>query len=273
MKVDVTPGNTLTPMQPPTMDVNMLALRDDIRRKMSGAVPDVLQTLQPETGEAYASFSLRVASAIGVLAPYRKLAEDALADTAELMLLWAHYTKKDLYSYGTGKEDKGMQYSIAWDSIPPDALYISCEFRPDTPTDKIGKINAASMAVQALGMSREFALEEIGVDDPQQEMRKGIFERLLQNKIDLQIQREQMQASLEFEQMKMEAQAEMQAQQQMAIQQTQNMSGPQGIPGISGEAFNPAMGGQVPAQVMAEATREQQMGMTRSGLPAAEIIA
>jgi hypothetical protein len=267
-KIDVSSGNTLRPINLNPIDMALLEQRNYVKEKMNSTLPVVLTTLQPESGEAYASFSLRFASALGVLAPFTKLAEDATAETAEKMLLWSYHTKNSLSAFGRGKSDYGKQYTVPWDEIEPEQIYITCEYRPDTPTDKIGKINAGQMAVVGLGASKEWALEEIGVENPNMILEQRMYEQLVENKLAIIMQKEQAMAQLEIQQMQAEIQQGMQQAQadaQMQMQQLQGMGNPQGIPGAEGQEFNPAMGGMIPQEMMPEATYEGQTGRYRTG--------
>jgi len=65
------------------------------------------------------------------------------------MLLWCAYTEMPLYAYGTGKDDKGQEYVIDPRRYH-DAIYIDVELKPDVPTDRLQRINAASIAVNTL---------------------------------------------------------------------------------------------------------------------------
>ncbi len=289
--VQVPAGDQLNVMTPPPLDVRMLELRQEIAAKMSTSLPEVLTTLEPAQSEPYASYALRLTTAIGALAPWIKITENALADTCLAMVNWAHYTKEGLYAYGNARDNAGKQYYIAWNEIDPEQVYIDVSMTTDAPTDRIGNINAAAIAVNSLGMSQETALEQIGIFNPQQEMRRRFFEKLMNHVIELRLKkhetREMAKVQLEIEQQRMEMQSELQNQSQypnineqepqymppesvsydigsatgneaIERQNLLSMQNPQGIPGIEGQGFNPAAGGVPPALVMPGATREYQ---------------
>jgi hypothetical protein len=181
----------------------------------------------------------------------------------------------------------GSEYVVAWDEIEPEAIYIKVELTPDVPTDRIQKINAAVLGVEKLGMSKERSMEEIGINDPQAELKQHYMELLTdahmqnyilaqqlevqsQNEIQTQAELMQMQAQLQQAQQAQQFQME-QAQMGMGMKEAQGMMGPQGVPGAGGQGMNPNMGGMPPQMMAPEATREGQTGRTRSGNNVAEV--
>jgi hypothetical protein len=62
---------------------------------------------------------------------------------------------------------------------------VDVELTADVPTDRMARINAASMAVRDLGYSRERALEQIGETDARDVMRQAEAEQL--EAVDLEI--------------------------------------------------------------------------------------
>lgn len=258
-------GNTLNVLTPPMLDAKMLEVRETLRQKMAGTIPDVLVTLQPMQGEPYATFATRMGSAVGALGMYIRSVENGLADICLRMTQWAHYTKSALMSFGRTRYDSGMQYVVNWDELEPESVYIEVTMRPDTPIDKIGNINAAAIAINSLGMSKETALEEIGIEDPQEELRRRMLEQLIEHEVNMRLERERQMMAQELQQT-----AQMQSQQaipqpgsQQQMEQLngiRSLTGAQGIPGIEGQGFNPFMGGMPPNMVMPEATPEFQRG-------------
>jgi hypothetical protein len=277
-------GNTLNTMIPAPIDPKLLEIENDLRSAVSkSTISSILSSPDIPSGAAFSAINLVTQTAVGALKPYKELGEGEIADILGLMLQWVEFTGEPLVSYGRGREQKdllnGDEFAIQPDEIDPEALYITVELTPDVPTDRIQRVNAAVMSVQNLGMSRERSLEEIGVNDPAKEMKQAYLERLMENKINLMIQEEQMRLQLMTQQAQMQMQAQIQQQQiqdqqnaqaELERQQAQNMMGPQGIPGAEGQGVNPAMGGMPAQQMMPQATREQQTGAARNGAPVAE---
>lgn len=242
--------------QPYPLDRALIELDDRIANSMDKAtVSRVLQNADVGSNVAFSTLNLATQTAVGALKPYKRLAEKALAETMRLMLLWVYYTKKNLQAYGRdAKSDMGQQYSIEWQLISPDALYISVELTPDVPTDRLQRVNAASIAVNAFNYPIARALEDIGVTDPEKAMEQRQFELMEQMFIQQEIQ-----AMFQAEQLQ-----EQQAAQAQAAQQSQ-LAGPGGIPGIEGPGFNPALGGIPPQMAAPDATREMQAMSARDG--------
>jgi len=255
----VTPGNQLSVLTPPPIDAKMLEVREYLRSKMAGAVPDVLVTLEPQSGEPYAGFALRMSTAIASLGQYIKMTELALESTLQKMICWSYYTDTPLLSFGRKRDDYGRQYMVEPAELDPNMIYIEVTMRPDTPTDKIGNINAAAIAVNTLGMSQETALSEIGIENPQAEMKRRMFEKMLEFELNLRLELEKQTALLKLGQQQQAAQAQEQQVSQAA--ELQNIRGamlPQGIPNVEGQGFNPAMGGMPSSMVAPYNTREYQ---------------
>jgi hypothetical protein len=253
---------------PPTIDQGLLQIADRIGASINkSTVSAVLQTGDFPSGTAYATLNLATQSAVKAIAPHKELSENAVADVLTLMLNWVDYMKEPLIAFGAGKTDMGEQYVISPDDFDVDNLYIDVELTADVPTDRLGRINAAAIAVERLGMSRERGLEEAGVEDPQTEMSQAVYEALLQNEIQIALQTTQAKAQMELQEMMQQRQMAMQQQAMQQQQQLAMQPQPPGIPGAEGQGFNPAMGGQ-PAQMMQPgATREMQTGQDMGGVP------
>jgi hypothetical protein len=270
-KAKVPVGNTLTPLEPPSIDRALTEIDDRIGQAIEKAtLARVLSGASSSASESFASLNLRTQTALGALKPAKTLAEQAMAEMFREMLLWVKFTGKPLQGYGRAEKlDVGKEYTIDPETIANDGLYISVELTPDVPTDRMAKINAATMAM-TLGMSKERALEEIGITDPQKEMEASYKEKMLENLFQIQMQEEQARSQMALQMEQMQAQAQIQQQQQQAamMQQAQMGQGmtPPGIPGAQGgQGFNPAMGG-LPAQMMQPgATREGQTGLAQGG--------
>lgn len=266
----VTPGHTLDQMQPPGPDPGLRQLVIAKQAEMAkSTVANVLQGGDVAPGEAFASLNLRTQTAVGALKPAKELAEYALADIYTLFLLYAHYTETDIMGYGTEKADLGQEYKIPWNEIDPEAIYLSVELTPDVPLDRQQKANTAMMMLQRPGFySKERALEDMGVTDPDQVMEEAYMEQLMEARITDIVQTIMAQGQLAIQQQQMEMQG---IQQQQLAAQAQGLAAQQNqganVPG--GEMFNPAMGGQIPQEVAPGATREGVTGEDRMANEAA----
>ncbi len=252
--VKVTPQNTLDAMQPPSLDPSLREMVAALQSEQAkSTVANVLQGGDVAPGTSFASLNLQTQSALGSLKPPKELAEQALADIYTMFLRYAHYNDNPIDAFGTSKSDMGTQYRIEPDEIAPEAIYLSVELTPDVPLDRQQRANTAMMMTQGGFLSKERAMEDMGITDPDQVMKEVYFEQLLGANIQNIIQTLMAQSQM---QMQMEAQ---QAQMGMAAVQNQMA----GAPG--GNGFNPAAGGQIPQEVVPGATREGVTGEDMMG--------
>jgi hypothetical protein len=257
LKVDVTPGNTLKPLPPNQMDPALREVDDMLSAAISkSSVANILQGGDVAPGTAFATLNLATQTAVGALKPAKELAEYALADIFTLFLLWANYTQNSIDGYGTGKADLGEGYSIEWDEITPESIYLSVELKPDVPLDRMQRANTAMMMVNSGIYSKARALDEMGVTDPETVQKEIYFDMLLDAQMQNLIQTQQAQSQMAL-------QMEQQAAQQMSLEA--NQTDLAGAPG--GQGFDPNQGGVPPQMVAPGATREGVTGMDMEGNP------
>lgn len=183
----VPPGHALNPMAPPAMDQGLAIIAQRVAERIGkSTVPRVLQTGDFPGGTAFATLNLATQSGIKALAPYKELAEDALAEVFKLMLNWLHSSGKSLEGFGSGRDGEAIK--IGPRDLDPSQIVIDVELTADVPTDRMARINAASMAVRDLGYSRERALEQIGESDPKEVMQEAEREEL--RAVDLEIEKQ-----------------------------------------------------------------------------------
>ena len=271
--IKVSPTNTLTPAPPPQIDRALVEVDERMAEKterstvsrslLSGAAP---------SGIAFETYNTMIQSALGALHPAKSLSEQAMAEIFTLMMLWAEYTKNDLTAYSTDKRNAaGKRFEILADEIDPESIYIEVELNTDEPTDRQQRANTATQIIQ-WGYPKLYALEDMGITDPQSAYKMWWFEKLQEHELNLLMQKDVMMMQTGIQQQaQMQAQA-MQMQMQQAMMQQQQPQGPppQEGPVPGGEGFNPAMGGQSPVTVNpTETYRENVTGQTRGGNPIA----
>jgi hypothetical protein len=175
----VPPGHALDAMAPPAMDQGLAEIARRIAERIGkSTVPRVLQTGDFPPSTAFATLNLATQSGIKALAPYKELAEDALAEIFTLMLNWAKHDGGELTAFETSRGRRGEPISLGATDLDVENLVIDVELTADVPTDRMARINAASMAVRDLGYSRERALEQIGETDAKEVMRQAEQEEL-----------------------------------------------------------------------------------------------
>lgn len=227
----VPPGHDLNPLDPPQMDNNLAAIADRVGERIGkSTVPRVLQSGDYPGGIAYSTLNLATQSGIKSLAPYKELAEQALADMLMHMLYWIDHSGEVVVSLGSGRDVRGRRFSIDPALFDVDKVFIEVELTADVPSDRMARINAGALAVQQLGYSRARALEQVGENDPQ-----VIMQEARQEELDL--------LELEIEKQRRLAAAGLQP---MGRAGSEKGASANGLSGGSGQGFNPALGGTPP---------------------------
>jgi hypothetical protein len=186
--VHVPPGHTLESMAPPGLDQSMAEIAQRVSERIGkSTVPRVLQTGDFPAATAFATLNLATQSGIKALAPYKELAEDALAEVFTLMLDWLQFSGQPLEAVD-GRRGRGDKIKVKSKELAD--LIVDVELTADVPTDRMARINAASMAVRDLGYGRERALEQIGETDAREVMRQSAAEEL--EAVELEIEKQRM---------------------------------------------------------------------------------
>ncbi len=237
----VPPGHDLNPLSPPGLDESLAAIADRIGARIGkSTVPRVLQTGDFPSSTPFATLNLATQAGVKALAPYKELAELALADIFTHMLYWVDYTGEPLVAYGQGRDDSGSVYTIRPGDFDVENLFLDVELTADVPTDRMARINAAALAVRELGYSRARALEQIGESDPQIILAQARAEDLEQTHFEVFKQR-------------LLAEAERGQLEDLIDQRLQAaLNGPSQESTISGQEFNPALGGSPPVMATPE---------------------
>lgn len=187
----VPPGHALSPLSPPGMDQSLAVVAQRVAERIGkSTVPRILQTGDFPSGTAFATLNLATQSGIKALTPYKELAEDALAEVFTLMLHWVRHSGEPLVA-GDAAGREGRPLIVKPSEIALDEYFVEVELTADVPTDRMARINAASLAVRELGYSRQRALEQIGEADPQEVMRQAEQEELEALELELRKQRRQ----------------------------------------------------------------------------------
>ena len=231
-RVHIREDEALLTLQPPIPDPGMGLLYQELRGEVQkSTLSEVLFGGNVPAGAAFATINLVTHSAMAVLKEPRRLSQYAIADTLELMLLWAHYTKTDLVGYGKDKDGKRQEYLIKWKDIDPDNLYIAIELTADVPTDRQARMLAATQGVTAGILSRFRAREEVGIHNAADEEEQILRERIVETLQAVDLQNEQYMGSMEAqEQMRQQVMDEIMKNPQMLQQMLQQSGG-----GVEGE--------------------------------------
>ncbi len=239
--VYVPPGHALSAMTPPGMDQGLALIAQRVADRIGkSTVPRVLQTGDFAAGTAFATLNLATQSGIKALAPYKELAEEALAEIFTLMLNWVQHSGAALQGYDRAPARKGEAANLDPKDFDLSQLVIDVELTADVPTDRMARINAASMAVRDLGYSRERALEQIGETDAKEVMRQAEQEQLAATELEIEKQRRLALAKVEIDELVREKILESTEGEtgELEIEKPESTDSEQGNQGL-----NPALGG------------------------------
>jgi hypothetical protein len=196
--VHVPPGHALDSLAAPTMDESLARIAERVAERIGkSTVPRVLQTGDFPGGTAFATLNLATQSGIKSLAPYKELAEDALAEIFTLMLNWVQHSGQPLAAFAPRRGGRGEAITLDPAEMDLADVVIDVELTADVPTDRMARINAASMAVRDLGYSRERALEQIGETDAKEVMAQAEQEQI--EAVKLEIRKRRLAAEAEAE--------------------------------------------------------------------------
>jgi len=277
--VEVPPGHKYTPIDPTPADNDKFNVADRFLDHFSNsAVPRILQDAQFSANTAFGAINTQVQIASSVLRPHKELAEFALADIATLMLNWVHFLKEPITFMGEGlptgnvkENDFGIEYKLDPQYFDPKELNITVILDAEKPLDKQQLANTGIMCVRDLKMSTESALETMGVEDPEMEIKKHYIESVYETVVEAEKQRILNKVQIEYQQAVSDIQQNAVAKQQAATETSQTATD-QGdlmneeLQGANtGMGMNPGMGGQTPMEVNPGQTFEGQNGTDRSG--------
>jgi len=292
----VPPGHDLHQMAPPLLDQSLALVADRIGSRIGkSTVARILQTGDFPSGTAFATLNLATQSGIKALMPYKELAEQALADVFTQMLYWIDYEGKPVVAFGRGRDDPGAHHTIHPKDFDVENVFVDVELTADVPTDRMARINAASLAVRELGYSRERALEQIGETDPQVIMAQAREEE--REEVEFEIEKAQTlaRAQVETKQMVERLTRNLEASQDQTEQEylkeemkkrlasgkapgvlaaRKRESAPRkagGRPLVGGQEFNPALGGSSPVEADPEMSNRKRSERTVSGEEIAEV--
>ena len=264
----------------PSMSTLYAELRGDVQKS---TLSEMLLGADVPTGAAYASINLVTESALKVLRSPQTLAQNSVADVLETMLLYIHYDKSKVISYGTGKNDRGDVYLIDGKEIDPKNLYVAVNLEADLPTDYQARTVTARAQIDAGINSRVGAMEDIGIKNATEVTEEIAGERLDETMMRIEMENIQYTESVQLqEQMKQQIMQQIMSDPQFMKQMAAQMQGPpaeerrpgeppRGVPDNSGEMgpeslvpseANAAEGGPTTEEFGAQEIRaRQQEGM------------
>ena len=163
------PGEDYKQINPPKIDENLLLVfsqtGEDIN-KLTGIKN--LTTLDAPSGTAFATVNAIIKAATSSLDPAKTLSESTISGILEDMLMWTSFTKETIVGFSDMDGEIGKKLSRSFKHIDPNRLFIEVKLSPHVPTDRLQKINAASLLNRDLNFSKEDAFKELDVSNPEE---------------------------------------------------------------------------------------------------------
>lgn len=266
-------GTTVTEQRPVPLDTGLIQLVQMIAEYQNEAAVSMALAGKGGGGdESYAHLQARVKTGAASIGPGKEIAQRALAEGVIQNFEWASFMQEDMTAVLPGLSDP---YTLLADEIDVEHLYLTVELR-DTQEADIQTFNKAAIGKQ-FGLSDTKALEMAGIEDPQGELERSLFERIVQEKVsnlflvaraEAEAQAQQIMQAAEQEAQQAQAPPQAPPQETNPIysnQMPQDARPPFDMSGnVAGLAYDPNSGGMPPALVNpGQNTFETQRGGPR----------
>lgn len=258
------PGVQVNKLVPPQIDPQMANITSQAESEVfRTTVAQILASVEKYAGtQNFSVVNAMLNAAVAQLSLAQMAAERAETLAFKQNFMWIDATNIPMVGFRryTKSEDKkrGQEIKISKDMFDPQYLYISVKLSPANVMDKQTEINNAINKVERLGMSREMAWDDLGMENfglsESQKTQEDLYQAMIQAKAKEIMMKPEMEAQ----------QAQMQAQ-QAQFQQAQ------GNPGLGGSQSQFEMmqgvdnrGGGMSTSMPMQG-REQLTGVANSG--------
>lgn len=250
------PGTNINQLRPPMIDPQMAQMTANAEQEVfRTTVAQILASVEKYAGtQNFSVVNAMLSAAVAQLNLAQMCAERAETLAMVQNFRWIEETDIPMvgfrqYTKGEGKE-KGKEISIKKGDFDIEYLYLSVKLNPSTIMDKQTEINNAINKVERLGMSRQMAWDELGMENFELSQSQSAEEQLLL----AHIQSKQKEILMRPDLQAQAAQQAMAAKAQQGAEQTQ-FAGQQGMD---------TRGGGAPAAMPGQG-REQLTGQAASG--------
>jgi hypothetical protein len=260
VELDAAAGEEAEIMVPPPLDPGIREMMDRNSNKAASATGlKGLQNMSVVGNVQYASVNAMIQVSKSTLDPYLTCYQHNSVELGKLAFQWIAKSGKTITGYRTKDKSrdknkvKGEKINVGPESFDPKTMIIQCELLPTNTSDEMQRMNVFSQAVQiGLPISKAEIVERMGWGEAEIAKQDWLKEQIesmalanFQKMQDLQLQ--MMSAQMQS-QMQMQQQVQMQAmaQEQQGMVPPEQMGGSEMMP--EGQANNPAMMGNVPAQ-------------------------
>lgn len=225
-------GEKIIHHPPTTPDPSMATLHSELKTEHQRAtLSDLLLGGEVPSEAAFASINLVTHSALAAIKPTQDVIRGAIADIAEIMLLWIHYAQASVTGYEKTETGEYVETLVHWEDVDPKNLYITVDITADLPSDRQGRVIAAQALMQSGLYSVEAAMNDVGVKDATKMREDVVMDRMLQNMLEIDLKNEQFLSDIQMrERLKQELLPEI----LQMIQEQQAAGGPGGKPALSG---------------------------------------
>jgi hypothetical protein len=174
-------GETIEPLGLQLLPNEITVAMDLASSKMSeSTLPRVVFGESPSKTMSYSSLNMLSQGGRLPLVPIERQVGAALSEAFEIILQWIAYAKDEINLWSPDK-----QPDLSYMEINPDHLEVGVTLKADIPQDKLSLANVVSMLMGAKAgdgmpiISRRFASEVLGNDQPDDELEQIVSEKLL----------------------------------------------------------------------------------------------
>lgn len=262
--IDGKSGDRIQQLSPPMSDNSV---ENEIARRKSN-IAQTTQISQSLTaldnfakGTPFSTINALRETGIAGLSDITGILRRAMEDALYIMLEWIKFDKRSLTAIRTTTIDSleptknaGAGVLVDMSELEPSDLKIFVNLEPDTMTDKQGRMNLAQLAGTVLHLGHRKMWELAGVDGAEQSFKDWQDEQIEIARVMGLAEAEKAKPMMTLQ---MQMQQAQQAQQMQAQAQQAQFAAAQGV--------DSRFGGNPPARVNPQATREQVSGMTKGG--------
>jgi len=253
-------------MSPPPIDPALSQLSGSNASRMSSSLGmRNLQSMEMSGNVQYSTLNAFIQLQMARLEPYKRTAEKAWEQAAEIMFYWVKETGDKLTAYRTKSKNeqkmKGMSLVVGPEDFEIEDLHIQCDLIANTPTDKMQQVNMYS-ALKGAGAQIGWGdlLERLGMGNPEILKQDWMNEQLEGVALQNYVEKLKAEIQMEIQAKQMEMQNQMQQQQQMQqMEMQQQAQGPQNAVIPNGQMNDPAAGGLPPMMSAPGMTQNQVM--------------
>jgi len=188
---------------PVTPDPQLLALYQHLQGDHERAtLSNLLLGGEVPSEAAFASVNLITHSALQAIDDARDLLARQIGDVCEIILLWIHYTRSEVYGTVRDPVDRNKihNYLINWQDIDPQNLFIEVKVDANMPVDQNERVIAGRAMIDAGLSSRQAVMEDIGYTNAREVYMQMVEEQFVDTEVALRLENRRFEMSQELQQ-------------------------------------------------------------------------